>query len=1429
MNKIYACLIFIILHTVSYAQQIEIGEHFPTICLNAAYELPVNITGQFNTNNAFNIELQPDYNNSTITLPAIFKDGKVRFTVPGTAIEKPTVAKLRIVSTSPVVASEWNNSTRLLDKGNVTLTVLGEDTVNRYDNLPIRLQGRSNSYSEIVLSNGQMYSSSGELSHPVLDLAPILLPETPEILTIQSAKNGCGPMTSDGKVSIGINTNSLRTTFIGPIYTCPGTDIKVNASFDGGVLPATMRYKIRITESGTEGQAIPGARYYDLPATIENNQLTARIPDDFKVSRRTFFTARVVTENPFNVGSPGKVVFAITPKPQIKLTVPDPTIIEPGKSAFIKYTYAGPFPASITLSDGTQIYETTVFDDSIKSTIERAPTKTTDYTAVSVESGCGVHTLQNQKAARVTVKDGLVLSGLKSPAVYCEGETVRLKYISNVAIAENAVFTVLITDRSGNETIVTSSRTGDAISFKIPALNSGSNYRNNTFSFQVRCNAPALTSIAVASFAIQAKPDISWTSAEATSFPSPANPTVRFSLLGLGPYTVESLDGSIQKYLGVNTGYTTLFVPKTGDYGIKSISNGCFTNPSPAKVRLNVADESSAAPYISVNVKQPYHCATDTLELDIRSGGNFGASNAFVVEGSVYGCCDFNVLSAAPANGKLRFVIPGLSLRSPAEEITLRISSTSPVVHSRIFVLDLAYPINEVKLRFPGQIDTEPLITLNRPVRGIVEVNDQSLQSLVISDGKKDSTVVFPERAFYYHVYVSPKVGDNVYTIKSITSVCGTKQVNVSQNVHIMPYRIDYPVSYDNPYVCTGSDFYVPFLVTESARTKATFEVQLLKGNIFGKYSVLSLPSRPASNGVVASIPDTVTAGDYFIRVASSDGAYSLGRPFKVKSPPSAIITAPGYPENQPITVTAGERVNLRILIKGSTPVRVIADGLDYTEYDYPEIAPSYYPTRNTDYTIKSLSNGCGDGKVSNSVRILVPPQLTGSVVGGNFCKGPTMPVQYALKGEADLTNSYIYFELQNQETGVRYVLDSTRIASGTVQIPMLAGVTGGWHKFRVTVPKYGLIAESDILIRDVPEVTLSGNTTINAGSEAYLSFTAAFADHQWIDYKLSDGTSGRFYTLLKEGVVKVLPRQTTTYSIVSVSNACGNGKASGKATVTVNAPADRVVNVTGINNTPYFSTGCGGDSIRVNFTTTGTFSAQNRFTVQISDPAGSSFTNIGSGTRSPIAAFLPADLARSDDRRIRVIASDPGTASGYSPYPLDIRLRATAKFNTEVVQFQPGNTPKVVILLGGDGPWDYVYANGEKRAHLSGALPQDTITLEGANAGDEYKLERVSNVCGNGTVQSPATVRVEVISAVENDPIAVRVFPNPASDAITVNNPDRLEKLVQVFNAAGILVLKKIIRGESDAIDIRMLPAGNYILKIGAGKRASSFKVFKY
>jgi len=129
----------------------------------------------------------------------------------------------------------------------------------------------------------------------------------------------------------------------------------------------------------------------------------------------------------------------------------------------------------------------------------------------------------------------------------------------------------------------------------------------------------------------------------------------------------------------------------------------------------------------------------------------------------------------------------------------------------------------------------------------------------------------------------------------------------------------------------------------------------------------------------------------------------------------------------------------------------------------------------------------------------------------------------------------------------------------------------------------------------------------------------------------------------------------------------------------------------------------------------------------------------------------------------------------------------------------------------------------------LSGALPQDTIALEGANAGDEYKLEYVSNVCGDGSIQSPSTVRIEVISAVENGRVPVTVFPNPASDAIMITNTGQRGKFVEMFNAAGTLVLKKTLRGERETIDIRTLPAGNYFLKIGDGKQTSSFRVFKY
>lgn len=75
----------------------------------------------------------------------------------------------------------------------------------------------------------------------------------------------------------------------------------------------------------------------------------------------------------------------------------------------------------------------------------------------------------------------------------------------------------------------------------------------------------------------------------------------------------------------------------------------------------------------------------------------------------------------------------------------------------------------------------------------------------------------------------------------------------------------------------------------------------------------------------------------------------------------------------------------------------------------------------------------------------------------------------------------------------------------------------------------------------------------------------------------------------------------------------------------------------------------CRGGSVTVNFTTTGSFSAGNVFTAELSDANGSfanptSLGSITATTAGPITGLTPAGAAAGNNYRVRVVASAPAT-----------------------------------------------------------------------------------------------------------------------------------------------------------------------------------------
>lgn len=71
-----------------------------------------------------------------------------------------------------------------------------------------------------------------------------------------------------------------------------------------------------------------------------------------------------------------------------------------------------------------------------------------------------------------------------------------------------------------------------------------------------------------------------------------------------------------------------------------------------------------------------------------------------------------------------------------------------------------------------------------------------------------------------------------------------------------------------------------------------------------------------------------------------------------------------------------------------------------------------------------------------------------------------------------------------------------------------------------------------------------------------------------------------------------------------------------------------------------------------------------------------------------------------------------------------------------------------------------------------------------------------------------------QTVGVAEKFTEAIKIYPNPTQDYISIDNADNLAVKANIYNVTGKLVLSSTLTG-NDRINVQELPAGNYILKL--------------
>jgi hypothetical protein len=354
-----------------------------------------------------------------------------------------------------------------------------------------------------------------------------------------------------------------------------------------------------------------------------------------------------------------------------------------------------------------------------------------------------------------------------------------------------------------------------------------------------------------------------------------------------------------------------------------------------------------------------------------------------------------------------------------------------------------------------------------------------------------------------------------------------------------------------NQQICSGQQATLTFTLTGTAPWSVTYlqgaQVVTVPGIV---NPVFTLNVNPGSTTVytLQSVADALCTG-------SVSGSATV----TVISPPTAGITGS-------TSVCSGGSVNLSVNLTGSAPWTIAwSNGVNTNVVNNIVTSPYVLPVTpnvTTFYTITSVSSGACAGTATGNAVVTVGAPPVGSLGSGTaICAGQTAIVPLTLSGIGPWSVSYSNGVTTTVVTGIttgQFGLQVTPLATTTYT---LLSVTDGSCT--------GSVGSANAIVSvslNIPSVSMAGSAAVCIGNLANLVFNFTGSSPWTISY--SDGINTQTITGINSSpyIHNVAPIVSTTYTPLSVANACGIGTVSGVATIDVSSQAPTSVFTYSIN-----------------------------------------------------------------------------------------------------------------------------------------------------------------------------------------------------------------------------------------------------------------------
>jgi 3',5'-cyclic AMP phosphodiesterase CpdA len=271
-------------------------------------------------------------------------------------------------------------------------------------------------------------------------------------------------------------------------------------------------------------------------------------------------------------------------------------------------------------------------------------------------------------------------------------------------------------------------------------------------------------------------------------------------------------------------------------------------------------------------------------------------------------------------------------------------------------VLSSAFPIRQ---KPSATLSGEMAIEAGKPTNLLLNFSGSAPWTYRLSDNSTATTSTNP-----LTISVSP-LSTTTYVLNSVSNVCGEGEVRGSARVTIIP-RIAVNLS-SSQVLCNETQFDLPFSVTGTFETPVNYEAQLSDKE--GSFSSPRVIGTAVQSPIKATIPpDIAFNGNYQIRVYPSQNMTAYFTPtaiLSLKQRAKATISGDTI-------IKLGETATLKLRFEGQSPWTYTLSDNSTNTVSTALHTMVVNPELLTTYTLKSVSNVCGNGSVTGSARVNV-------------------------------------------------------------------------------------------------------------------------------------------------------------------------------------------------------------------------------------------------------------------------------------------------------------------------------------------------------------------------------------------------------------------------------------------------------------------------